>query len=380
MTDISARSVPDSQQLEVSLFGSGVGECVVVHLGFGEWMIVDSCRHPETQQPVALQYLKSINVDPACAVKLVVISHWHDDHVAGMTEVVDTCKNARVAFSGALANDEFLRLVATYAQPNLILDRGKSGVHEMSRVLSILKDRKKKPLQGQNSPPHRLCAPDQLLYKSKTATCEVISLSPSDEAVTRALTEFGNLQPKVNTDRVRITSPERNHSAVVLWVKFNSIRALLGADLQETADTYTGWSAVLKSVVLPDGKATVFKIPHHGSANAHSDDVWSQLIDKEEPIAIMTTYNRGKTPLPRDTDIERILQKTDRTYSTTVPKAAAPRRLNVVDKMLNEVVKNRRTINRATGHIRVRMSPPCAPSVDLYGYATQLSLPANLIC
>ena len=274
-------------------------------------MIVDSCRHPETQQPVALQYLKSINVDPACAVKLVVISHWHDDHVAGMTEVVDTCKNARVAFSGALANDEFLRLVATYAQPNLILDRGKSGVHEMSRVLSILKDRKKKPLQGQNSPPHRLCAPDQLLYKSKTATCEVISLSPSDEAVTRALTEFGNLQPKVNTDRVRITSPERNHSAVVLWVKFNSIRALLGADLQETADTYTGWSAVLKSVVLPDGKATVFKIPHHGSANAHSDDVWSQLIDKEEPIAIMTTYNRGKTPLPRDTDIERILQKTD---------------------------------------------------------------------
>lgn len=377
MTD-TPDSIPDSQYLEVSLFGSGVGECVVAHLGSGEWMIVDSCWHAETNQPVALQYLRSINVDLARAVKLVVISHWHDDHVAGISEVVDACQNARIAFSGALAKDEFLKLVSTYAQSSLILDREKSGVREMAKVLGVLRDRKKRSVQGERSPHHRLCGPDQLLYKSKSASCEVLSLSPSDAAVTQALAEFGGLQPKGNTDRLRVVSPERNHNAVVLWVKFNSIRALLGADLQETADHYMGWSAVLKSEVLPDGKAMVFKIPHHGSTNAHSERVWSEMIVKDHPIAVMTTYNRGGTPLPKDTDVARILQKTERAYCTTVPKTQAPRRPTVVEKMFNEVVKARKTITRATGHIRIRVSSGATPIIDLYGHATQLSLPSNL--
>ena len=37
--DVTRPPAPD--ELEVSLFGRGVGECAVVHLGSGEWLVVD---------------------------------------------------------------------------------------------------------------------------------------------------------------------------------------------------------------------------------------------------------------------------------------------------------------------------------------------------
>ena len=46
---MSLAAPPRTDELEVSLFGPGVGECVIVHLGAGEWMVVDSCLDPATR-------------------------------------------------------------------------------------------------------------------------------------------------------------------------------------------------------------------------------------------------------------------------------------------------------------------------------------------
>ena len=68
---------PQADELELSLFGSGCGECVVVHLGANEWMIVDSCIH-ENGEPVSIAYLKEMGIDVGRQVPIVVASHWHD--------------------------------------------------------------------------------------------------------------------------------------------------------------------------------------------------------------------------------------------------------------------------------------------------------------
>ena len=54
-------------EIEVSLFGPGYGECLVLHLGDNtEIYIVDSCIHPHNRrQPVALAYLHHMHIDPA---------------------------------------------------------------------------------------------------------------------------------------------------------------------------------------------------------------------------------------------------------------------------------------------------------------------------
>lgn len=78
------KKAPAPDQIEISVFGPGFGECVLVHLGEGHWIIVDSCMNRTVRKPAALAYFDEIGIDPAAAVEAVVATHWHDDHVSGI--------------------------------------------------------------------------------------------------------------------------------------------------------------------------------------------------------------------------------------------------------------------------------------------------------
>jgi glyoxylase-like metal-dependent hydrolase (beta-lactamase superfamily II) len=93
---------PRSDEAEVSVFGPGFGECLVVHLGNNDWIVVDSCTDAESKRPVALEYLETIGVDAATHVSLVIATHWHDDHIGGFGKLYMACKAARFACSAAL--------------------------------------------------------------------------------------------------------------------------------------------------------------------------------------------------------------------------------------------------------------------------------------
>ncbi len=53
---------PSKDEIEVVLLGPGYGESIVLHLGYGSWVIVDSCINTEGR-PRALEYLDSIGVN-----------------------------------------------------------------------------------------------------------------------------------------------------------------------------------------------------------------------------------------------------------------------------------------------------------------------------
>ena len=101
---------PDKDEFEISLFGPGVGECVVVHLGHGQWMVVDSCYPVGGAEPVALSYLSALGLGIAAgnAVRLVVATHWHADHIRGMARLLEACPQA-----------EFICSVSTPSPPDL---------------------------------------------------------------------------------------------------------------------------------------------------------------------------------------------------------------------------------------------------------------------
>jgi hypothetical protein len=73
---------------------------------------------------------------------------------------------------------------------------------------------------------------------------------------------------------------------------------VLGSDLEVGTNRDTGWLAILGSNTKPTGKATVYKIPHHGSQNADLDGVWSEMLIPD-PIAILTPFRRGNVSLPK---------------------------------------------------------------------------------
>jgi glyoxylase-like metal-dependent hydrolase (beta-lactamase superfamily II) len=102
---------PDPSELELSVFGPGKGECLVVHLGSGEWMIVDSCLNEQGTKPIALEYLESLGVDASKQVKLVLVTHWHDDHIRGVGDIVREASAARFACSAAVKTPAFFSLL-----------------------------------------------------------------------------------------------------------------------------------------------------------------------------------------------------------------------------------------------------------------------------
>lgn len=80
------RDAPAADVFELCVFGRGVGECVAIHIGHGQWCLVDSTRNPDTDRPAALSYLEHLDVEPASHVVVVALTHFHRDHYTGFGE------------------------------------------------------------------------------------------------------------------------------------------------------------------------------------------------------------------------------------------------------------------------------------------------------
>jgi beta-lactamase superfamily II metal-dependent hydrolase len=327
-------------ELEVSIFGPGYGESIAVHLGANHWIIVDSCLDPSSGKIAPLRYLERIGVDPAEAVRLIVATHWHDDHIRGLSDLVSTCSNARFVCASAMNISEFTTMVTRYEEGGPRTAAG-SGVREMYRVLRHLHASGRRP---------EFAAPNRLILRCPEASevaggkCEVTSLSPSDSQIEAFWNDIADQMPQIRQTIRRIVPKSPNHLAIVLWVQAGEEVVLLGSDLQETTDEYRGWSVIVESKERPLGVAAVFKVPHHGSQNAHSDAVWDQLIAKGG-YALLSPFTNGNVSLPTPLDVARIVAKTNSAYITSDPAGRPP------------IMRSPAVMRAVRGH-RLRMAEP----------------------
>ena len=137
---------PAKDEIDVVIFGPGFGgKSSLIHIGDGEWIVIDSCIDNTSSQPAALAFFEHIGVDPAVAVRLICASHRHDDHVGGISKIVEVCKNADFACSMALSSGEFVELASVYNRNRALIQP--SGSSEMYDVLSLLEKRGQIPLR-----------------------------------------------------------------------------------------------------------------------------------------------------------------------------------------------------------------------------------------
>ncbi|MFH1114699.1 MAG: MBL fold metallo-hydrolase [Pseudomonadota bacterium] len=375
MTNTVSR--PHPSELEVSLFGGDFGESVVMHLGADCWVVVDSCAESGSDESTPLKYLDSLGINIKRQVKLVVITHWHDDHIRGISTVVRECHSATIAMSSAFRMKDFLEMVDSGSEAAMVT---RSGVDEFAAILGILEQRKGK--RRRYNPP-KMALRDRLLYRqqialqSGVADAAVWSLSPSDSATILAQREFAEKSPKKGHRPGWIPSGESNHSSVVLWVTIGDNKILLGADMERTGDESTGWSAILGGSGVVDGKADIFKVPHHGAESGDHPKVWSELLHRD-PFAILTAFRNGKVLLPTQDDVRRINSRTCNAYITATPAPTGIKgpRQRVVREALKRTT---RTLTRAqlpSGHIRLRrhIDGPTGPwRRELFGNANPLA-------
>jgi hypothetical protein len=353
------RPAPD--EIELSVFGAGIGESLVLHLGRGDWMIVDSCVDRTRDEPAALRYLSDLGV-ALDDVRLVVATHWHDDHISGLSRVFAACPKAQFACSAALRHELFSKVLAI-ADGSMI--ESSSGADEFLSIYELSKQRRPPRARpavafpdfwaGEN---HRLL---RLVNGRESWPAEVWSLSPGAAAITAAHLEFGRLATGFGP-RHRLIATD-NQLCVVLWVEVGDFRLLLGADLEEHGRPHEGWTAVLESRARPPGKASVFKVAHHGSPNGDTPRIWTELLD-ERPIAAVTTFFAGPRPRPDSSDVRRLCARTPSVFCTG-KRGSPKRRDSIVERSMNETVSNRRVIHGAAGHIRIRREPGGKMNVDL---------------
>jgi hypothetical protein len=358
---VTAETPPRADELEISIFGPGRGECVLVHLGDNEWCIVDSCIARGSPEPVAVEYLRRFENDALKRVKLVVATHWHDDHIGGLASILDVAPQATFCCSMALRSDEFVKLVAV--APEAI--QGHSGVEEFASVLKQLE------AKGQIAP---IFAVENRKLLSLSATgrsfpISLVTLSPSDPTIKLALKEIGSWLPKEGEPQRRIVA-SRNHASVVLWIEVPGIRALLGADLEHTGHAGEGWMAVLASHQDPT-PARIFKVPHHGSISSDFQEVWQKMLT-ENPVAVVTPFAGGRVRLPKETDLERLCARTTSLYCTTPGSGKPPARDPAVERNMKLLLTERSVIEGRPGHVRIRWSPAnplAAPQIELFNGA-----------
>lgn len=363
-------SPPDLDEIEVSFFGPGYGECALIHVMNNEWIIVDSCIDPMTKNPAALQYLQQIGVNPEDAVKLVVASHWHDDHIRGLSQIYEACRSAEFVMSDALTAKEFLVLSECIGANSMI--EGGAGIEEFHKIFQIINESSKKTTSRQYKPPIT-ASENQCIWASSYETSRVTSLSPSSHSKIQSFREIATLLPKVNEPKKWLVPslPNANHVAVVLWVEVADVTILLGADLEEVGHPCKGWSAIVNSNKRPKGKAHIFKIPHHGSETGDLPNVWGEML-VEDPIAVCSPYSRGKS-LPTKSDITRISSRTENAYitSTVKMKVNSVSRDSAVKKTIDEAgIKFLPRIYQP-GMVRYRTRQK--PEVQLFKGATHLN-------
>ena len=350
-------TAPCPDEVEVTLLGPGYGESVLVHIGQGQWIIVDSCI-TDAGEPQALEYLLSLNVDPAVAVTLIVATHWHDDHIRGMAKLVDACPDAEFSCAAALRQGEFLGAIHALNRRGAFA--ATSGVRELHTVFRSLAERGRSP--------HFAIADRRL---RATGAAEIWSLSPHNAEFVRFLRSIATLFPQEGQTNFRVPDVSPNHLAVVLWVQVQDVAVLLGADLERA-----GWVQILDSPGRVQTGATAFKVPHHGAASAYEPRVWRELLDPN-PVAVLTPWRRGGHVLPSPEDVRCLLGATNNAFVTSaVGRTGRPRRRDrAIERSIREAnIRLRRiTPQRCALRLRRHTHPRAVWSVERFGDASHLA-------
>jgi len=351
-------SPPNVKEVELSIFGNSFGESILIHLGNNEWIIVDSFVDYLNKRAVALNYLDKIKVDYS-AVKAIVATHWHDDHIRGLSEVMVNCKNAVFICSAAIKAADFQEFI--FSDSDLI--EGRSGNYELRKILEELARRKGAA---------KYALENRILFSNQLY--QIYSLSPSDYAMLLALKEIAFLLPKEAQPRKGIPHIHPNHTGIVLLIVINGKGILLGADLEEKGDNRMGWTKIINSQERPKIRSSNFKIPHHGSVTAHHEGIWISLLDKE-PLSFLTSFILGNQILPKKADIKRILSYTSNAWITTNPneRQKSIKREPMIEKTIKETVKSIRALPD-NGQIRIRYCDSRKKwETELFGSAMLLS-------
>lgn len=303
--------LPKNNIGEITLIGTGggYGESMVLHLGDNIWFVIDSCINPKSGKSLPLEYLRNIGVNIAQDVKLILCTHWHDDHIRGMSELIKECESAEFGFAEVTDRKKFLQFVTLDYQKLKDSSISDSSTREFNESLEIIRNRKS-PI---------VIAKENTTLKSFIITggvrSKIAALSPSDSTILKFHHEISNLITAYGAPRIKLPIDKPNAKSVVLLISMGNHSALLGSDLEVSLDDSEGWVNILDRCTVLDNKASLFKISHHGSENGFHQRVFDELL-VDKPITKLTPWNK-KDKLPNIIMLQKYISLSSALYMTS---------------------------------------------------------------
>ena len=297
---------PKENELEVSIFGSGYGESIVIHIPHVGWGIIDSCVQKFDGQSIVppLEYLLKILDDPYPKLTFLILTHPHEDHCKGIDRIIKGYPGGieRVCRYDGFGLREFR---AKNANENTELRLIAPGLVYALRAMNEAKDRgsQLKDL-GEMT----------LVFEERVKTEEdsfmdirMMSLSPSSKSKEKYLNELLKaINIEEGTFLVEKDCTDHNLISVALVLTLGDLQVVFGSDVEVGTNNETGWEGIVSNINETSLWAHVVKVPHHGSENAHNDLAWDKFCSKGKPIALISSFLHGSVVLPKVNDINRI--------------------------------------------------------------------------
>lgn len=350
---------PDSDEFEITTIGAGhqSGESVVLHLENGQWVIIDSCVSEKKVLP--LYYLEQIGV-PFENVKFVICTHWHEDHVKGLPDILRECPNAKFYTPNVGDNRIFLKFV---------LKRLKLSFTSKSKVWKIFNDcykvlSNRTTLQKPNFFQHEM-----VVYTSPNV--DLFCLSPSDNM----RQNFEEILLAANTDVETIEAENKlddNMCSLSFALRFHDKRIIIGGDLEcnrkDKEDccecikhcgekSEKGWCNILEEINLfTDYQDYEYiQLSHHSSINGFCPRIWDEFCKRDEMICTSTIFsNNKKVNLPTKEMLEAYMNLSKSYYITSTRIGASKVKKiekTALDDELHKTISKIQTISDAVGII-----------------------------
>ena len=349
-------SPPAEDEIEVTLFGPGYGEAIAVHLGSGAWLLIDSCIDPEVKAPASGEYLDRIRVEPG-QVRTIVASHWHDDHVRGISKLAYKYPEADFVVSAVFNEKEAAAFLSAYggkATPRLTGGTKElfSAFGSRNNVFYAL---------------HRSLVIDDAFNEKAVI---VTALSPMHAAFSQYIAHLAQYLPKKGDSINHAPELKENLVAVVLHIDLGDDAILLGSDLEDHASF--GWTAIVADQWSGKRRpATAYKVAHHGSYTGDCPQMWSTLL-QTEPVSCLTPWVLMGNRLPTEEDNRRMKGRSSRAY---IASASSRRpRMDISQlKRLGDIAENISLVDSGFGAVRLRKQIGALSwDVELFGAAQQL--------
>ncbi len=293
---------PKIDEFELTFFGPGFGESIVVYIPGIGWGIIDSCEFEVANKKFVppLEYLIFQN---ARNLEFLILTHPHMDHFKGMEQIIDHYIgniNRICRYAG-----DSVRELATYQ-----FNRGIKGTPGVKKLALVFGAFKKAVEYGAER--RRLGAMTQIIRRQKalvndrTVEVEVLSLSPLAEDEESYIDILRKAIPEPRGQLEEIPDHKHNLIASAIWISVGEGVVIVGSDVEKGGSRSIGWRGIVRSDDSPDLCVQTLKVPHHGSPNAHCNRAWEEHCRDGKITSVITPYNRGIQRRPSVDDIQRI--------------------------------------------------------------------------